>query len=50
MQKYMPREDGQNNALAAALQFAYAELMVICELEVNPWGRMHINRLLSKLP
>jgi len=24
--------------------------MVICELEVNPHGRMHINRLVKKLP
>jgi len=24
--------------------------MVTCELEVNPHGRMHINRLVKKLP
>jgi len=48
--KWLPREGGKNNILKSVLQYVWIELIVICDLEVNPYGRQQINRLLAKLP
>ena len=49
---FMPRQTFKHdvNSKICALQFAWAELNAICSIDIDPYGRKAITRLVNKLP